>query len=75
MWQAQDREGALDEKAESRVVSAGSHGLSIESLVRQLRLPSGVEHLYSRSTELYTGCMFDSWSTREASDLVDGVVV
>jgi hypothetical protein len=30
MLQAQDREGALDEKAESRVVSAGSHGLGVE---------------------------------------------
>jgi len=30
MWQAADREGALDKKVESRVVSAGRHGISVD---------------------------------------------
>ena len=30
MWQTADREGALDKKVESRVVSAGKHGISVD---------------------------------------------
>jgi hypothetical protein len=31
MWQAPDREGALDKKVESRVVSARRHGMGVDS--------------------------------------------
>ena len=45
MWQAADREGALDKKVESRVVSAGRHGIGVESA-------KGFESLQFRDQEV-----------------------
>lgn len=48
MWQASDREGALDKKVESRVVSAGRHGIGVESA-------KGFESLHFRDQEVGLG--------------------
>jgi hypothetical protein len=48
MWQATDREGALDKKVESRVVPAGRHGIGVETA-------KGFESLHFRSQEFGMG--------------------
>ena len=73
MGQAPDREGALDEKAESRVVSAEAEAMASASTLREalVCLLSRIKHcLHSPKNETSTGCVSDSWFTREASGLV-----